>query len=154
MLDEERVPLLIAERLVVTTDQHPYSSGATPGPVARLNTARGGARACLPAYPAHARGVPSRHARRRVAVVMGLVIGVLMLIATLGVAGPAIAPAPAPISAACAGAIGPGIAPPARVSSGIAGFHASWYGQSGYPTLCPGERSNAVVAFYTSGPRG
>ncbi len=34
------------------------------------------------------------------------------------------------------------------------GFHASWYGQSGYPTLCPGERSTAVVAYYNSGSRG
>jgi len=49
---------------------------------------------------------------------------------------------------------GPGIAPPSRVPAGIPGFHASWYGQSGYPTLCPGERSNAVVAFYNSGSRG
>src|SRR5438132_882485 len=34
------------------------------------------------------------------------------------------------------------------------GFHASWYGQSGYPTLCPGERATAVVAYYNSGTRG
>ena len=58
-------------------------------------------------------------------------------------------------AAVCSGSsVGPGIAPPARVPSGIPGFHASWYGQSGYPTLCPGERSNAVVAFYNSGSRG
>jgi hypothetical protein len=40
------------------------------------------------------------------------------------------------------------------VPSGIAGFHAAWYGQSGYPTLCPGDRSTATVAFYNSGTRG
>ena len=38
--------------------------------------------------------------------------------------------------------------------SGIPGFHAAWYGQSGYPTLCPGERSTATVAFYNTGTRG
>src|SRR5207247_1616789 len=59
--------------------------------------------------------------------------------------------APATIAAApCTSSSGPGIAPPARVPSGIPGFHAAWYGQSGYPTLCPGERSTAVVAFYNS----
>src|SRR5438034_3693743 len=63
--------------------------------------------------------------------------------------------APATIAAApCTSSSGPGIAPPARVPSGIPGFHAAWYGQSGYPTLCPGERSTAVVAFYNSGTRG
>jgi hypothetical protein len=58
-------------------------------------------------------------------------------------------------AATCTGSsVGPGIPPPARVAAGIPGFHASWYGQSGYPTLCPGERSNAVVAYYNSGSRG
>lgn len=34
------------------------------------------------------------------------------------------------------------------------GFHAAWYGQSGYPTLCPGEKSVATVAYINSGSRG
>ena len=63
-------------------------------------------------------------------------------------------PAALPAAAPCASSTGPGIPPPARVPSGIPGFHAAWYGQSGYPTLCPGERSTAVVAFYNSGTRG
>lgn len=54
----------------------------------------------------------------------------------------------------CASSEGPGIAPPARVPMGIPGRHAAWYGQSGYPTLCPGERSTATVAFYNSGSVG
>jgi uncharacterized lipoprotein YddW (UPF0748 family) len=54
----------------------------------------------------------------------------------------------------CTGSVGPGIPAPASVPAGVSGFHASWYGQSGYPTLCPGERSTAVVAFYNSGSRG
>src|ERR1700741_1123091 len=57
-------------------------------------------------------------------------------------------------SAQCAASTGPGIAPPASVPSGLPGFHASWYGQSGYPTLCPGQRTTATVAFYNSGTAG
>jgi hypothetical protein len=62
----------------------------------------------------------------------------------------------APIAAAaeCTLRVGPGIPPPASVPSGIPGFHAAWYGQSGYPTLCPGQTSRAVVAFYNSGSLG
>jgi len=81
----------------------------------------------------------------------------LTLLAVTVVAAPVSAAAPpnAPSAAVCTGSgVGPGIAPPTRVPLGIPGFHASWYGQSGYPTLCPGERSNAVVAFYNSGSRG
>jgi uncharacterized lipoprotein YddW (UPF0748 family) len=54
----------------------------------------------------------------------------------------------------CVPSVGPGIPPPASVPSGIPGFHAAWYGQSGYATLCAGERASAVVAFYNSGSRG
>jgi len=57
-------------------------------------------------------------------------------------------------SGTCQSSVGPGIPPPASVPAGIPGFHAAWYGQSGYPTLCPGERAKAVVAFYNSGSRG
>jgi hypothetical protein len=71
-----------------------------------------------------------------------------MLIASL------VAAAPARQVATCVGSIGPGIAPPARVPSGVPGFHASWYGQSGYMSLCAGERATATVAYYNSGSRG
>jgi hypothetical protein len=57
-------------------------------------------------------------------------------------------------AATCTGSAGPGIPPPASVPSGLVGFHAQWYGQSGYPRLCPGERSTATVAFYNSGTNG
>jgi uncharacterized lipoprotein YddW (UPF0748 family) len=63
-------------------------------------------------------------------------------------------PSATPTPPACQSSVGPGIPPPARVASGAAGFHASWYGQSGYPTLCPGERATAVVAYFNSGTRG
>jgi hypothetical protein len=54
----------------------------------------------------------------------------------------------------CAGSVGPGIPPPASIPAGVAGFHAAWYGQSGYPTLCPGTRATATVAYYNSGSTG
>lgn len=57
-------------------------------------------------------------------------------------------------AASCTSSVGPGIPPPASLPSGIPGFHAAWYGQSGYPTLCPGERSTATVAYYNSGSAG
>jgi uncharacterized lipoprotein YddW (UPF0748 family) len=60
------------------------------------------------------------------------------------------APAPGP----CTSSVGPGIPPPASLPSGQSGFHASWYGQSGYPTLCAGDRSTATVAYYNSGSKG
>jgi len=89
-------------------------------------------------------------------MVRGLVVA-FALLASSAAGTPAAAGAPlaTPSAGVCSGSsVGPGIAPPARVAVGIPGFHASWYGQSGYPTLCPGERSNAVVAFYNSGSRG
>src|SRR5438046_4688341 len=81
---------------------------------------------------------------------IGLVAGSLV-----GVPAFAAWPVAAPAAAICTGSsVGPGIAPPSFVPGGIPGFHASWYGQSGYPRRCLGERSNAVVAFYSSGSRG
>src|SRR4051812_24146489 len=65
----------------------------------------------------------------------------------------AIAPA-STAAATCASSTGPGIPPPARVPAGLPGFHAAWYGQSGYMRLCPGERAIATVAFYNAGSRG
>jgi len=69
-------------------------------------------------------------------------------------ASPSPLPSAPPTPATCQSSEGPGIAPPAKVASGVGGFHASWFGQSGYPTLCPGQTSTAVVAFYNSGTRG
>ncbi|HEY7623995.1 MAG TPA: phosphodiester glycosidase family protein [Candidatus Limnocylindria bacterium] len=69
---------------------------------------------------------------------------------------PALAASPvaAPAAAICTGSVGPGIPHPNGLPSGVPGFHAQWYGQSGYPTLCPGERSTATVAYYNSGSLG
>ena len=85
----------------------------------------------------------------------------LMLFALLALAapsdarGPMVASSSGSLAAApCVSSAGPGMPPPASVPSGIPGFHASWYGQSGYATLCPGQRWTATVAFYNSGTRG
>src|SRR5439155_20536584 len=56
-------------------------------------------------------------------------------------------------TAQCVDALAPSLPPPAVVPSGVEGFHAAWYGQSGYATLCPGHQSNVVVAYYNSGTR-
>jgi hypothetical protein len=63
-------------------------------------------------------------------------------------------PAGRAAAAGCLSTIGPGIPAPAREPSGLAGFHASWHGQSGYMSLCPGTSAVATVAFSNSGSRG
>src|SRR5882762_5239976 len=88
---------------------------------------------------------------RRGGIALCLVIS--SLISPMVVGSPARADA-APVAAVCAKSEGPGIPPPAGLPSGVPGFHAQWYGQSGYPTLCPGDRSTATVAFYNSGSLG
>jgi hypothetical protein len=80
-------------------------------------------------------------------------IACLLLCLVFPTAAPARADA-AQQAAACTSSVGPGIPPPPTIPSGIPGFHAAWYGQSGYPTLCPGERSTATVAYYNSGSVG
>src|SRR5436309_14350776 len=79
-----------------------------------------------------------------------------LIVATLPIAAPAHADAAAPASplAACTNNEGPGITPPAGLPAGVPGFLAQWYGPSGYPPLCPGPRSTAQVAYYTSGVLG
>ena len=70
------------------------------------------------------------------------------------IAGGTTAPSPPP--GPCVPSTGPGIAAPASVPAGLPGFHAAWYGQSGYPTLCAGtsQRSTATVAFDNAGSIG
>src|SRR5438067_7847520 len=100
---------------------------------------------------------PPSQARRRTS--MRAVTAVALCASLLFVAGSfgSIAQAdqsPAPQAAVCQSSVGPGIPPPASVASGVPGFHASWYGQSGYMTLCPGDTMTAVVAMYNSGSFG
>ena len=77
-----------------------------------------------------------------------------LLVATLQVGVPARHAAAATAAATCTKSEGPGIPAPVGLPAGIPGFHAQWYGQSGYPTLCPGDRSTATVAYYNSGSLG
>jgi hypothetical protein len=65
--------------------------------------------------------------------------------------GDAWAAAPSAPFAACTSSTGPGIPPPASVPTGVNTYHSSWYGQSGYMTLCPGETATATLAVYNSG---
>lgn len=73
-------------------------------------------------------------------------------------ASPSTSPTPSPppsaSPSACVSTVGPGIPPPATTPAGVPGFHAAWYGQSGYMTLCPGDTRTATVAYYNSGARG
>jgi hypothetical protein len=87
--------------------------------------------------------------RRLWSVCNALAIVVAML---LTVASPATRTA----AATCASSVGPGIAPPPTTTlpQGLAGWHATWYGQSGYMTLCPGDTSVATVAYYNTGSNG
>lgn len=77
------------------------------------------------------------------------IVGVLVLViaASLSFARPAHA-------GTCVSSVGPGVPPPAAVPDGVPGFHAAWYGQSGYMSLCPGDRMTATVAYHNSGSRG
>ena len=70
------------------------------------------------------------------------------------VTGTPLAPATPAAAATCARSDGPGIPPPSGFPTGLPGFHAQWYGQSGYPTLCPGQTSTATVAYRNNGSQG
>ena len=93
---------------------------------------------------------------RAASTVLGQVTIVAGQVSTVGqpTPTPTPSPTPTPTPPQCQSVKGPGIPPPGNVPSGVPGFHAAWYGQSGYATLCPGERATAVVAYYNSGTRG
>lgn len=77
---------------------------------------------------------------------------VIVIVTGLTIAAPFTEPVAR--AAECTNSVGPGIPPPTSVPSGVHWYHASWYGQSGYPTLCPGATSTATVAYYNSGSEG
>ena len=64
--------------------------------------------------------------------------------------------APVARAATCTDTVGPSIAPPpaSALVTGLPGYRAQFYGQSGYPTLCPGSVSTATIAFHNSGSLG
>jgi hypothetical protein len=82
--------------------------------------------------------VTSRGASASVTVVVGQVASVSL----------------SPGAAGCEPAYGPWIDAPRSVPSGVPGFHAAWYGQSGYATVCPGGRFIGLVRYFNSGSRG
>jgi len=57
-------------------------------------------------------------------------------------------------TATCTDLVGPGIPSPATAPTGLPGYHAAWYGQSGYPILCTGSTATATVAVLNSGSLG
>lgn len=73
-------------------------------------------------------------------------------------AAQAAVPAPAAVTRAvtCTDSVGASIAPPpaSALVTGLPGYRAQFYGQSGYPTICPGSVSTATIAFHNSGSLG
>ena len=57
-------------------------------------------------------------------------------------------------AATCTPDVGPGIPPPIAAPTKLPGFHAAWFGQSGYMRLCPGGTARATLAYYNSGSLG
>ena len=76
-----------------------------------------------------------------------------LAVALLAGAFPAV---PVARAATCTSTVGPSIAPPpaSALVTGLPGYRTQFYGQSGYPTLCPGEVSTATIAFHNSGSLG
>ena len=91
-----------------------------------------------------------------VANVCVLVLAMLLSLVTSTPAAAAPATSTAADTATCTSTVGGGIAPPSVSSlpQGLPGFHATWFGQSGYMSLCPGDTRQATVAYYNTGSRG
>jgi hypothetical protein len=80
-------------------------------------------------------------------------VAVVLLTLTLTLSVPFLRPQLA--AAACTPVTGPGLPPPASVpSGGPRGYQSSWFGQSGYMTLCAGDVATATIAIYNSGVFG
>ena len=79
---------------------------------------------------------------------MRIILAIFLVLASL------VTPATRAAAATCTPDIGPGIAPPSATPTKLPGFHAAWYGQSGYMRLCPGGAAQATLAYYNSGSRG
>ena len=79
---------------------------------------------------------------------MRIVAAIVLILASL------LPPATKADAVTCTPEIGPGIAPPTATPAKLPGFHATWYGQSGYMRLCPGGTAQATLAYYNSGSRG
>ena len=80
---------------------------------------------------------------------MRTIAAIVMVVASTFVSAPNRSAA-----ATCTPDIGPGIPAPSATPTKLPGFHAAWYGQSGYMRLCPGGGAQATLAYYNSGSRG
>lgn len=80
---------------------------------------------------------------------MRTIAAIVMVVASTFVSAPNRSAA-----ATCTPDMGPGIPPPSAAPTKLSGFHAAWYGQSGYMRLCPGGTARATLAYYNSGSRG
>lgn len=78
----------------------------------------------------------------------------MRIIASIVLVLSSLLPAATNAGATCTPDIGPGIPPPSATPTKLPGFHAAWYGQSGYMRLCPGGTAQATLAYYNSGSRG
>lgn len=96
------------------------------------------------------------HAMRKVltAACVAALLVCLLPSATARAAVPA--PSAATRAVTCTDSVGASIAPPpgSALVTGLPGYRAQFYGQSGYPTLCPGAVSTATIAFHNSGSLG
>lgn len=90
---------------------------------------------------------------RALSVANAVALVFAMLLSTVSDAQPAAASTGAD-TATCTSTVGPGIPPPTGLPQGLPGFHATWFGQSGYMSLCPGDTRTATVAFYNTGSYG
>ena len=61
---------------------------------------------------------------------MRIILAIVVVLASL------VTPATRAAAATCTPDIGPGIAPPTTTPTKLPGFHAAWFGQSGYMRLC------------------
>ena len=69
-------------------------------------------------------------------------------------ADPALDPSPSSPALVCSTAVAEGSVTSAPLPSGLAGYHAAWYGQSGLAMLCPGDVATLTIGFYNSGSLG
>ena len=79
---------------------------------------------------------------------MRIIVAIVLVLASV------FPPSTKAAAATCTPNIGPGIPPPSATPAKLPGFHASWYGQSGYMRLCPGGTAQATLAYYNSGSLG
>ncbi len=91
---------------------------------------------------------------RRFAILIGVLMALTVPPAPAVALMPSVETSAPGVAATCTDAVGPGIPAPTGVRTGVPGYHAAWYGQSGYPTLCAGHTITATVAFMNTGTVG